>query len=320
MPSATSDLLRLRRRLVAEAVDGAFAALATTGGLLPASWPALHGIARQRGVAYGADPAQVLDIYQPKTPGPWPILIYFHGGGFTALSKDTHWLMGLVFARLGYLAIIPSYRLAPHHPYPAAVEDTAAVCSWVADHAARLGGDPTQLNIGGESAGANLAVAAALLSCTPRPEPWATALRQGPPIRAVLACCGMYRISDALEPPPPKPYPWWIKDRIQDVGERYFAPNFTGDRSLADLLSWVQRGIELSRPIPPMFLPVGSADPLIFDSREMASRLRVLGATTKLKIYPNEIHAFHALLWRPAARECWRDLYDFLLHPSEESS
>ena len=67
------------------------------------------------------------------------MVFYVHGGAFHLLSKDTHWLMGLVFARYGYLVVNISYRLAPQHPYPAAVEDTFAAYRWMAERITQLG-------------------------------------------------------------------------------------------------------------------------------------------------------------------------------------
>ena len=68
-------------------------------------------------------------------------MLYIHGGGFTQLSKDTHWVMGLAFASRGYMVVNASYRLAPRHPYPAALEDASAAYCWTARHVESLGGD-----------------------------------------------------------------------------------------------------------------------------------------------------------------------------------
>ena len=96
-----------------------------------------------------------LDVYRPKqADGPLPVVMYIHGGGFRILSKDTHWMMGLAFARRGYLVFNVGYRLAPTHPFPAAIEDSCRAFEWVVAHAARFGGDLERLVIAGESSGA----------------------------------------------------------------------------------------------------------------------------------------------------------------------
>ena len=86
-------------------------------------------------------------------------------GGFRILSKDTHWLMGLAFARRGMVVMNVNYRLSPHHPFPSALEDIAAAYQFAIDHAAHYGGDPSRIILAGESAGANLALTLALLTC-----------------------------------------------------------------------------------------------------------------------------------------------------------
>ena len=116
-------LFRRARSFIANAF---FESLSATGRLHPAASPKRHGVELESDIAYGPDPRfHKLDLYRPiHKPKPWPVVFYAHGGAFHLLSKDTHWLMGLVFARFGYLVVNISYRLAPKHPYPAAIEDT----------------------------------------------------------------------------------------------------------------------------------------------------------------------------------------------------
>ena len=87
-----------------------------------------------------------------------PILLYFHGGGWVIGSLDTH---DDVCRRLalhsGCLVVSVDYRLAPEHKFPAGVEDSLAALRWVGRHGAEIGGDPSRLAVGGDSAGGNLA-------------------------------------------------------------------------------------------------------------------------------------------------------------------
>ena len=91
------------RRLRSFAAETFFGGLATLGQLHPAANPKRHGIEVERDLIYGDDHEwHQLDIYRPiNRPKPWPVVFYAHGGAFHLLSKDTHWLMGLVFARYG---------------------------------------------------------------------------------------------------------------------------------------------------------------------------------------------------------------------------
>jgi acetyl esterase/lipase len=163
------------RRVRSGAATAFFGGLSSLARLHPASNPKRHGIEVEHDIIYGPHGDwNTLDIYRPvMRPKPWPVVFYVHGGAFHLLSKDTHWLMGLVFARFGYLVVNISYRLAPKHPYPAAIEDTCAAYRWLADNIHELGGDPNRVAVAGESAGGNLITALTLAASQPRPEAWA---------------------------------------------------------------------------------------------------------------------------------------------------
>jgi acetyl esterase/lipase len=92
-----------------------------------------------------------------------PVVVFIHGGGWIGGSLDSFDEPCATLARrANALVVSPDYRLAPEHPFPAAVDDTMAVLRWAADHIAEFGGDPERMAVGGESAGANLAAVAAL--------------------------------------------------------------------------------------------------------------------------------------------------------------
>jgi acetyl esterase len=103
-------------------------------------------------------------LYVPAAAeSPGPLLVYFHGGGWVQGSVATHDASCRTLAHLSGVRVLSvDYRLAPEHPYPAAVEDAVSAYAWAADHAATLGADPTRLAVGGDSAGGCLATVTAL--------------------------------------------------------------------------------------------------------------------------------------------------------------
>jgi len=117
----------------------------------------------------------LLRKYTPVRPTsePAPALIFFHGGGLVAGSLDTHDALCRTLANAACCLVMSvDYRLAPEHPFPAAVEDGCAAVSWLLSHAAEMQINPNRIGIAGDSAGANLAaVVFQLLGHGPAPKP-----------------------------------------------------------------------------------------------------------------------------------------------------
>jgi acetyl esterase len=111
----------------------------------------------------GPGGALALRIYRPQGDGAFPLLVFFHGSGFVLCSLDTHdGMCRNLCAGAQCIVVSVDYRLAPEHKFPAGLDDCVSATRWVADHAHELSGDATRIAIGGDSAGGNLAAAAAL--------------------------------------------------------------------------------------------------------------------------------------------------------------
>jgi acetyl esterase len=313
---------RARRRVGSAVVDGFFNGVSRMGQLHPRARPERHGVEVIRDVAYveGSDRLQHrLDVYRPveRNGRPHAALLYVHGGGFRILSKDTHWMMGLAFARKGYVVFNASYRLAPEHPFPAGLDDVSRAYEWVVRHASEWGADPTRLVLAGESAGANLVTALTLASVYERPESFAKRVHDtGVVPIAALPACGILQVSDVARFARRKAtFPRFIQDRLDEVERSYLGRD--RDRhgtsiDFADPLVWLERGEKPMRPLPPFFLPVGTRDPLLDDTRRMAVALEKLGVHADPRYYEGEVHAFHAFIFRENARLCWQHMYEFL--------
>jgi len=104
-----------------------------------------------------------LRVYRPASERPLPVLLYFFGGGWVLGTIDTADGVSRALANSsGALVVVAGYRLAPEHPFPAAIDDCYAALRWVAGHSGEIGADPARLAVGGDSAGGNLAASVAL--------------------------------------------------------------------------------------------------------------------------------------------------------------
>lgn len=310
---------RARKAVGAFVVDGFFTTGSRLARMHPRAEPARHNVEVLRDIEYAGSGHEHhrLDVYRPlrrRADEPLPVVLYVHGGGFRILSKDSHWIMGLAFARRGYVVFNVNYRLAPKHPYPAALEDCADALAWVAENASRYGGDPNRLVLAGESAGANLVTAMTVAACYERDEPFAKRIFEtGIVPRATIPACGILQVSDVERFSRRRKLPSYLFDRLVEVTSAYL-PKSTSEVALhmADPLVLIEQGERPARPLPPFFVPCGTKDPLLDDSRRLGKALERLGVRADVHIYPGEVHAFHAFVWRPKARQCWVDTYRFL--------
>jgi acetyl esterase len=314
-------LSRLPRRLERDAaVHGERVLVAgasrTVRRLFALAGPAGGGIAIERDLPYlpDAGPEQRLDVYRPvDRPGPLPIVVYVHGGGFRIHSKDTHWHMATAFVRQGYLVFNVGYRLAPRHRYPAAARDVLDAYRWIVRNARGFGGDLDRIALAGDSAGANLVSALAIALSYPRPEAWAADLidLEARP-RAVIGYCGLYQVSDIGRLGRLTPMPGVVRRVVDTIADEYLGGAPAAGAELADPLLVLERGIAPTRPLPAWYLAVGTRDPVQDDTRRMAAALAALGAPCRAAYFEGERHAFQAVVVTPAARRCWGEAFGFL--------
>lgn len=112
-----------------------------------------------RDVPYVTEPSnkkQRLDVIRPLGKGPFPVLVFVHGGGWISMDKSYYTRMCKVFAAAGYLVLNINYRRAPHFRYPINISDVGAAVAWALENAAAYGGDPSVMFLAGDSAGAHL--------------------------------------------------------------------------------------------------------------------------------------------------------------------
>ena len=148
-------------RLQPSATD-AVMKLVTNKGMSPKSMP-VGDVSDSMFHANGADIP--IRIYTPPGSGPFPVLVYFHGGGWVLADINTYDAGARALADDGMTIVVSvGYRLAPEHKFPAAPNDAYAALQWAFANAASINGDPKRISVGGESAGGNLATVAAMMA------------------------------------------------------------------------------------------------------------------------------------------------------------
>ncbi len=320
-PTPPSPFDAARQAAVGKAIEFTLSSISELGRHLhPGAQPWRKGVEVARDVPYREEPrpdgVDLLDVYRPEgVTGPLPVLVYIHGGGFRILSKDSHWMFGCGYAQRGFLVFNVNYTLSTTAPYPAAVEDVSAAFQWIVANAEAWGGNLSRLVIGGESAGANLALGLMIACCWSRPEPWARAVHSlGVRPDVVLPACGFNQVSDPARYLAKPDLPTWIRDRIAQICRSYL-PDDAGDwesLAFADPLCWLEQAEPPEHPLPAVFAPCGADDPVVDDTRRLGDALQRFGSAVSAPIYPGAHHAFHAFVWREQAVACWKDMTAFL--------
>jgi acetyl esterase len=255
------------------------------------------------------------DVYRPKgrAEQPLPMVLYIHGGAFRALSKETHWIMGLALARRGLVVVVPNYRLAPKHRFPAGSADVVAALVHARAHAERYGADKDNVVIAGESAGANITMGLITGVHWGLPAPHLDPIRDVV-IKAAVPFCGVFQVSDPGRFRRQEPtFNWFFNDRVHELPS--WLPRRGGriiEDPVASPLLYLEGGPTPTKKVPPLFIPVGGGDFLKDDHVRLKRALDPMGVHVELDVYGLEPHAFHAFVWRPEARRCWRDTADFL--------
>ncbi|HSN82801.1 MAG TPA: alpha/beta hydrolase [Polyangiales bacterium] len=310
--------------LVRNGVDRAAHRLSDVGyGVLPWLVQSWRGVHVERDVPYRDKRRRfhLLDVYRRRDAvGPLPTIMYIHGGAFSMMSKDTHRVMAYLLAAQGYQVFNVNYRLGPIHTYPKPLKDVMIALEWVLDNGAKYGADPDRLAVIGESAGANLTAALAYCATHPRPEPFARSIfERGVHMTCVAPLYGLLDLYDVRrfwrDPDKNDRMPGWVKGEIRGTAYSYLGRRVK--RALqfplaSPLLLFEQPPVPGSRPLPPFFTTVGTADPLLPDTIRLSDALERRGIECDLHVFRGEIHAFNVLLWRAAARAQWGALFDFL--------
>lgn len=244
----------------------------------------------------GAGNAIPCRLYLPDGVTRPPLIIYAHGGSFALGSLDAwNGMLRELVRESGVAVLSVDYRLAPEHRFPAGFDDMVAVVRYAAREGAALGVDGSRLAVGGDSAGGNLALAAAL------------ALRDAgaSPLKFLLLVYGVYSTDNTT--------PSWTTlgsgnyglsaAQMDWIWATYLGTPQQGDDWRVAPLTANLAGL------PPAHLIVGDLDPLIDDSRALAQKLQASNVPHTLTVYPGLTHGFirsggYSATVRRAVAEC----------------
>ncbi|SCG45057.1 alpha/beta hydrolase [Micromonospora halophytica] len=219
-------------------------------------------------------------VHRPAGDGPMPTLLYFFGGGWTLGSVDTADGICRRLANATPCQVVTvGYRLAPEHPFPAAVHDCHAATAWIAAHAAEFGADPQRLVVGGDSAGGNLAAAVTLLART-----------GGPRLAGQLL---VYPNTDqrADRTPATDEDPMLFNRHSVAWYRGHYLPDPADE---TDPLASPLLADDLSG-LPPALVVTAEYDPLREEGERYAQRLREAGVPARTSRYDGMIHGFFAM-------------------------
>ena len=215
--------------------------------------------------------------YRP-TAGVLPALMYFHGGGFTIGSIDTHDILCRQLAALSGCAVVSvDYRLAPEHQFPTAAHDAWDALQWLHRHAASLHIDPARLAVGGDSAGGTLAAVCAIF-----------AQRAGLPLALQL----LFYPGTAPRPDTPSHRTFANGFVIDEELISWFFGHYL--RSPADRDDWRFAPLNAQdvEGVAPAWIGLAECDPLVDEGLLYADKLRAAGVPVDLEIYRGVTHEF----------------------------
>lgn len=264
-----------RRGLIAPAL-GALAAACSPLGLLNAVGPRDRGVRRvARSIPYGDHARQTLDLYAPDGATNLPTVVFFYGGGWDSGSKDLYGWAAQALAAQGFVVALPDYRVVPEVVFPSFVEDAAAATARAAELVSDKGGDPARLGVAGHSAGAHLAM---MIALDPR---YMRATGKPDIIRAAAGLAGPYEF-----------LPFNVAASINAFGH------------VDDPLQ--TQPLTFARPdAPPLWLGHGTADVTVHDEDSilLEARMRELGGTAELRLYPDLTHEDLVATFSPLFRK-----------------
>ena len=237
------------------------------------------GLATHRVPVEDANSPVTVYVLTPKRRiGLSPCVLWFHGGGFVlGDAKSDLNANARIAETLGAVVVSVDYRLAPEHPYPAAVNDAYAALTWVVHHAAELRVDPTRLAVAGQSAGACLAAGITLKARDAGGPDICFQALDVPVTDDRLDTVSIRQFTDT---------PLWTLKNAEISWKAYLGGDFSGETPACAAPA---RASELSS-LPPAYISACEFDPCRDEALEYGRRLVQSGVPTEIHLYPGTFH------------------------------
>jgi acetyl esterase/lipase len=220
-------------------------------------------------------------IYTPKGRGPFPVIVYIHGGGWVLADLDAYDSSARALANAAKAVVISThYRQAPEHPFPASHEDVFSSYAWAHDNASCFGGDPTRIAVAGESAGGNMAVAISLMA-RDRNVPMPVYQVLVYPVAGTDMNTPSYRENALAKPLSKAMMKWFAKHEFKRVQAKR-DPRI--DLIHADL-----------RGLPSATVITAEIDPLRSEGKALADKLTESGVSVAYRNYHGVTHEFFGM-------------------------
>ena len=220
-------------------------------------------------------------IYTPAGPGPFPVLLYIHGGGWVIADLDTYDSSPRALANAAKTVVVSThYRQAPEHPFPASHEDAFTAYKWVRENAGSFNGDPNRVAVAGESAGGNMAAAISLMAREQNvPLPLHQVLIY--PVASTDMDTPSFQENANAKPLNKAMMEWFAKHEFQNPQNKH-------DPRI-DLVNASLRGL------PSTTIITAEIDPLRSEGKVLADKLKVAGVDVDYKNYDGVTHEFFGM-------------------------
>jgi acetyl esterase len=218
-------------------------------------------------------------IFTPEGKGPFPVMVYYHGGGFVIADTKVYEASPRALAKMARAIMVAvDYRRAPEHKFPTQPNDAYAAYLWTTQHASEFNGDPARVAVGGESAGGNLATVVSMMARDKKAQMPVHQLLVYPVVDNDMNNAS-YRRNANVKPLNKAMMAWFFKHYGGDPKNPYALPMKAGSL----------------KGLPPATIVAAEIDPLLTEGKAYADKLKKDGVQVDYKEYSGVTHEFFGM-------------------------